>query len=58
MSLDFVMLSLLFSTLLGDDMKRRGWQNNQLFWLFAIPLLGALIYLCIRPPVKIEHQTI
>jgi hypothetical protein len=58
MSLDFVMLSLLFSTLLGDDMKRRGWQNNQLFWLFAIPLLGALIYLCIRPPVKIEHQAI
>ena len=43
---------------LADDMKRRGWQNNQLFWLFAIPLLGALIYLCIRPPVKIEHQTI
>jgi hypothetical protein len=43
MSLDFVMLSLLFSTLLGDDMKRRGWQNNQLFWLFAIPLLAEVL---------------
>ncbi|WP_016948969.1 hypothetical protein [Anabaena sp. PCC 7108] len=50
MSLDFCMLSLLFPTLLGDDMTRRGWQHKQLFWLFAaIPLFGALIYLCVRP---------
>ncbi len=55
MSLDFVMLSLLFPTLLGDDMKRRGWQNNQLFWLFTIPLFGPLLYLCVRPPVEIEN---
>ena len=56
MSLDFVMLSLLFPTLLGDDMTRRGWQNNQLFWLFTIiPLFGPLIYLCVRPPVEIEN---
>ncbi|MBK1989965.1 DUF2834 domain-containing protein [Sphaerospermopsis aphanizomenoides BCCUSP55] len=56
MSLDFWMLSLLFSTLLGDDMTRRGWKDNQLFWLFAmIPFFGALIYLCVRPPVK-EQQ--
>ena len=56
MSLDFVMLSLLFPTLLGDDMTRRGWQNNQLFWLFTIiPLFGPLIYLCVRPPVQIEN---
>lgn len=53
MSLDFCMLILLFPTLLGDDMTRRGWKNNQLFWLFAmIPLFGALIYLCVRPSVK------
>jgi hypothetical protein len=53
MSLDFCMLSLLFPALLGDDMTRRGWKNNQLFWLFAlIPLFGALIYLCVRPSVK------
>ena len=56
MSLDFVMLSLLFPTLLGDDMTRRGWQNQQLFWLFTIiPLFGPLIYLCVRPPVEIEN---
>ncbi|MGM3305345.1 DUF2834 domain-containing protein [Anabaena sp. WFMT] len=53
MSLDFCMLSLLFPALLGDDMTRRGWKDNQLFWLFAlIPLFGALIYLCVRPPLK------
>jgi hypothetical protein len=53
MSLDFCMLSLLFSTLLGDDMTRRGWKDNPLFWLFAvIPLFGALIYLCVRPSVN------
>ncbi|MBD2292810.1 DUF2834 domain-containing protein [Anabaena sphaerica FACHB-251] len=53
MSLDFCMLSLLFPTLLGDDMTRRGWKDNQLFWLFAlIPFFGALIYLCVRPSVK------
>lgn len=52
MSLDFCMLSLLFPALLGDDMTRRGWKHNQLFWLFAvIPLFGALIYLCVRPPL-------
>nr|WP_174783675.1 DUF2834 domain-containing protein [Dolichospermum sp. UHCC 0259] len=56
MSLDFVMLSLLFPTLLGDDMTRRGWKDNQLFWLFTIPLFGALIYLCVRPPVEIENK--
>ena len=56
MSLDFVMLSLLFPTLLGDDMTRRGWQNNQLFWLFAIiPLFGPLIYLSIRPSLNTEN---
>ena len=57
MSLDFIILSLLFPTLLGDDMTRRGWQNNQLFWLFAIiPVFGALMYLCVRPHIDIEDQ--
>lgn len=50
MSLDFCLLCLLFPTLLRDDMARHGWQNQQLFWLFAvIPLFGPLIYLCLRP---------
>ncbi|MBD2692974.1 DUF2834 domain-containing protein [Anabaena catenula] len=58
MSLDFCMLSLLFPALLGDDMTRRGWKHNQLFWLFAvIPLFGALIYLCVRPPLLESSPT-
>ncbi|MGJ5630741.1 DUF2834 domain-containing protein [Nostoc sp. CALU 1950] len=53
MSLDFCLLCLLFPTLLGDDMARRGWKNPQFFWLIAlIPLFGPLIYLCVRPPLK------
>ncbi|HIK03221.1 MAG TPA: DUF2834 domain-containing protein [Trichormus sp. M33_DOE_039] len=53
MSLDFCLLCLLFPALLKDDMTRRNWQNQYLFWLFAvIPLFGALIYLCVRPPLQ------
>ncbi|WP_066382874.1 MULTISPECIES: hypothetical protein [unclassified Anabaena] len=52
MSLDFCLLCLLFPALLGDDLARRGWQNQQLFWLFTlIPLFGALVYLSVRPPL-------
>lgn len=52
MSLDFCLLCLLFTALLGDDMARRGWQKSRLFWLFAlIPLFGPLLYLCLRPPL-------
>ncbi|OUL37475.1 DUF2834 domain-containing protein [Nostoc sp. T09] len=52
MSLDFCFLSLLFPSLLGDDMARRSWINPQLFWVIAlIPLFGPLIYLCVRPPL-------
>ncbi|AFY47187.1 hypothetical protein Nos7524_1306 [Nostoc sp. PCC 7524] len=50
MSLDFCLLCLLFPALLRDDMVRRDWQNQQVFWLFAlIPLFGPLIYLSVRP---------
>lgn len=53
MSLAFCLFCLLFSTVLGDDMARRGFlSNSQLFWLIAlIPLLGPLAYLCWRPPL-------
>ncbi|OUL20715.1 DUF2834 domain-containing protein [Nostoc sp. 106C] len=52
MSLDFCFLSLLFPSLLGDDMARRSWINPLLFWVIAlIPLFGPLIYLCVRPPL-------
>jgi hypothetical protein len=51
-SLDALSLCILFSAILGDDMKRRDWKNPQLFWLFAlVPLFGPLAYLCTRPPL-------
>jgi hypothetical protein len=53
MSLAFCLFCLLFPypTLLSDDMARRGLtSDSQLFWVVAlIPLLGPLVYLCLRP---------
>lgn len=58
MSLDFCMLSLLFPWLLGDDMQRRGMSNERFFTFIAlVPLVGALIYLCLRSPLREEEQT-
>jgi len=55
MSLDFCLLCLLFPTVLGDDMARRGIENRSLFWTVTlIPLLGPLVYLCLRPPLEEE----
>ncbi|MBF2064187.1 MAG: DUF2834 domain-containing protein [Calothrix sp. C42_A2020_038] len=53
MSLDFCLLCLLFATLVGDDMARRGMNNQGLFWWLVtfVPLFGALIYLCLRKPL-------
>lgn len=52
MSLDFTLLYLVFPTLLGDDMVRRGLNDSRIFWAVAIaPLIGPLIYLCLRPPL-------
>lgn len=54
MSLAFCLFCLLFPTVLGDDMARRGYRHDsQLFWLVAlVPLLGPLAYLCWRPPLR------
>ncbi|WP_299414606.1 DUF2834 domain-containing protein [Acaryochloris sp. IP29b_bin.148] len=51
MSLDFCMLSLVFPALLIADAHRRGVSTQTpLFWSAALmPLLGPLIYLCLRP---------
>lgn len=50
MSLDFCLLCLLFPALLGDDMARRGMKNSSVFWAVAlVPLVGSLLYLCLRP---------
>ncbi len=53
MSLAFCLFAVLFPTVLGDDMARRGWlRDSPLFWVVAlVPLFGALLYLCIRPPL-------
>jgi hypothetical protein len=53
MSLDFCWLCLLFPALLGDDMARRGLQDQRIFWAVTLlPLLGAVAYLALRPPIS------
>jgi hypothetical protein len=50
MTLDFCLLSLLFPTILKDDLKRRNFDHNLVYWLISlIPLLGPSLYLCFRP---------
>lgn len=51
MTIDFCLLSCLLPlTILKDDMRRRGIEDDKLFWLAAlIPLFGSLIYWCVRP---------
>ncbi len=53
MSLAFCLFYLVFPTVLGDDMARRGYlRTSQLFWAIAlVPLLGPLAYLSWRPPL-------
>lgn len=52
MSLDFCLLCLLFPTLLGDDMARRGIKNPLLFWVVTcLPIVGTGVYLATRPPL-------
>jgi hypothetical protein len=52
MTLDFILLWLLFPTLLQDDMARRNWLQP---WVYAVvlalPLVGASAYLALRPSV-------
>ncbi|MGD1850996.1 MAG: DUF2834 domain-containing protein [Cyanophyceae cyanobacterium] len=50
MSLDFCALSVLFPTLVGDDVTRRRGDNPSLWTAIAcIPLFGPLTYLLLRP---------
>lgn len=54
MALDFVALWLLFPVLLKDDMARRGLTQN---WIaaavLALPLVGACLYLALRPGLEV-----
>lgn len=58
-SLDFCLmgLSLPITSLFTDDMRRRDLKNTSILWLLAfVPLLGPLLYLCLRPPlVETNH---
>lgn len=50
MSIDFCLLSLLFPSILQDDMQRRGVNADRWFLPVAfVPLFGSLIYWCLRP---------
>jgi hypothetical protein len=50
MSLDFCMLVSLLPVLINDDIQRRNFTNpNLIRSLSFIPLLGGLLYLCLRP---------
>lgn len=58
MSSDFLCLCLSFPFLVGDDIQRRAvTQSQTLRRLSLFPLFGALIYLCIRPPLKPLDQS-
>jgi hypothetical protein len=53
MSLDFCALWLLFPALLRDDMARRGLgQPWTVAAVLALPLVGACLYLALRPPLE------
>jgi len=52
MSLDFCLLTAMFPWLLKDDMQRRGWTSDTGFMaVSAFPVVGPLVYLCVRPNV-------
>ncbi len=42
----------VFPALLGDDMKRREMKKYPWYWVALIPLLGPLVYLCVRSPLS------
>jgi hypothetical protein len=53
MSLDFCILSCLLPAVLPTDLERRGIKSQQFFWLATlIPVLGTLIYWCLRPSLQ------
>ncbi len=57
MSLDFCLLSILFPSLLWDDLTRRGIDMSRDFWrLLSIPLAGALGYLIFRTPTLTKES--
>lgn len=59
MSLAVCLLVVLFPALLEDDMARRGLNNSSVFAAVTLlPLIGSLLYLCLRPPLPDSSQEI
>ncbi len=59
MSLDFCILCLVFPALLGDDMARRNLYDSRIFWAVSLtPLLGSLVYVCLRPSLPRTEPTL
>ncbi|HAN73143.1 MAG TPA: DUF2834 domain-containing protein [Planktothrix sp. UBA8407] len=57
MSLDFLLLSILFPVLLTDDRARRGMKKSAIIELISlIPLFGALFYLTTRVPLNDQTE--
>jgi hypothetical protein len=55
MTIDFFLFAIAFAAVLGDDMRRRNMKVDSLFWLYVlVPVLGAVTYLAVRPPLA-EH---
>ncbi len=55
MSLDFCFLAFLFPVLIEDDLARRGIADASIFKLIVwVPLLGPLVYLCLRSQLPNE----
>lgn len=52
MSLDFCCLCLVFLTTFGDDLARRQMRGWYWWGLASVPLVGPLIYLCLRSPLS------
>jgi hypothetical protein len=53
-SLDFCTMALILpiTSLVEDDMARRGLKQPAIAWaVMLVPLFGALVYLCLRPPL-------
>jgi len=57
MTLDFCALWLLVPVLLRDDMARRGLTQRRIVAaILALPLVGACLYLALRPPLDQEFE--
>ncbi|ALF54576.1 hypothetical protein ACX27_19760 [Nostoc piscinale CENA21] len=54
---DMLVFWLFQSWLVKDDMARRQWNNEKILWLVRlIPFWGLIIYLWLRPSLKLEEQ--